>query len=126
MCASSSCAWRERLTLDFDIDPAARGRRLPALMVQPLVENAIAHGVARLPAGGTVGVAAGLRERMLVVRVTNPLAADAPAAPGNRQALVNIRRRLALRYGDTARIDIARDEQRFIVDMQLPQDRPDS
>ncbi|ROO28003.1 histidine kinase [Salinisphaera orenii MK-B5] len=116
----------ERLTLDFDIDPAARGCRLPALMVQPLVENAIAHGVARLPAGGTVGVAAGLRERMLVVRVTNPLAADAPAAPGNRQALVNIRRRLALRYGDTARIDIARDEQRFIVDMQLPQDRPDS
>lgn len=115
----------ERLTLDLDIADEARACVFPALLLQPLVENAIGHGVARLPGGGTVAVSARMDGRTLVVRVTNPLAANTPAAPGNRQALVNIRRRLALRYGDTAHIDITQDEQRFIVDMQLPQDPPE-
>jgi two-component system sensor histidine kinase AlgZ len=112
----------ERLTVAIDIEPAARTCRLPALCLQPLVENAIAHGVARLAEGGTVVIKADLDGQGLWVRVSNPLAENTPAAPGNRQALVNIKRRLALGYGDMAQLHITRDEARFSVALFLPQD----
>ncbi|GAB3670757.1 sensor histidine kinase [Salinisphaera aquimarina] len=112
----------ERLRMDIDIAAAAMACRLPSLALQPLVENAIGHGVARLPRGGVVSLSARVDGGMLVLRVANPLAADTPAVPGNRQALVNIERRLALRYGEAATLRITRDKEQFIVDMHLPQD----
>lgn len=111
----------ERLTLDTALDDAARGCALPALSLQPLVENAIGHGVARLPAGGTVTLQGWLEAGALQLRVSNPLAGDSPPVPGNRQALDNIRRRLALRYGDSAYLKVRPDNERFVVDMRIPQ-----
>ncbi|MES1927045.1 histidine kinase [Salinisphaera sp. T31B1] len=111
----------ERLCMAVDISQAARACHLPALSVQPLIENAIGHGVARLAQGGTVSLSAARRADQLVLNVTNPLAGRTAAAPGNRQALENIRHRLALRYGPQARLDIHADTQRFVVEMHIPQ-----
>ena len=116
-------AWRmgERLTFDVRIDENARACQLPALSLQPLVENAVGHGVARLPSGGTVVLRARRERDTLVLQVANPLAGDAPPVPGNRQALVNIRHRLALRYGDAAELRVTAEKARFTVDMIVPQ-----
>lgn len=111
----------ERLNMAIDIAPAARQCRLPALCLQPLVENAIGHGIARLAEGGTVVLKARVDRHGLWLQVSNPLTTNTPAAPGNRQALVNIEHRLALVYGDAARLQITRDANRFRVDMRLPQ-----
>lgn len=112
----------DRLTLDVDIDTQARTCRLPALSLQPLVENAIGHGVARLPRGGTVRVHAVGGPELLSVLVANPRVDETSDLPGNRQALANIRHRLALRYGDAGGLEVARDEHRYMVRLTVPQD----
>lgn len=112
----------QRLTMDREISDAAARCLLPALCLQPLVENAIGHGVARLAQGGTVTMRAWVQRNHLHVTVRNPVAAHAASAPGNRQALANIERRLALRYDDTARLQFTHDDTWFTVEMILPQD----
>lgn len=111
----------ERLTLSLSLTDDARAARLPALTVQPLVENAIGHGVARLSAGGTVALDTWLETDTLYVRVCNPVAENTAAAPGHRQALANIRNRLELAYGDAARLDVAHDDRSFTVTLVVPQ-----
>jgi two-component system sensor histidine kinase AlgZ len=111
----------QRLALDMALDDDARGCTLPALSLQPLIENAIGHGVARLPQGGTVTLKAWREAGALRLRVGNPLAGQAAPVPGNRQALDNIRHRLALRYGEAAYMKISHEQDRFIVDMGIPQ-----
>ena len=111
----------ERLHVDVQIEDGARSCRLPALSLQPLVENAIGHGVARLPEGGTVTLQARRERDALVLQVANPLAGDAPPVPGNRQALANIRHRLALRYEGAAELRVHAQTARFTVDMVVPQ-----
>lgn len=116
----------DRLAMEVDLSPPARDGRLPSLCLQPLVENAIGHGVARLPDGGTVRVRAWMEADMLFAEVRNPVAASAGRAPGHRQALSNIRRRLALAYDGQARLDFTHDATWFTVRLQLPQpDRED-
>ncbi|MDA3921863.1 MAG: histidine kinase [Salinisphaera sp.] len=117
---------RERLIMDVDISPAAARGLLPVLCLQPLVENAIGHGVARLPGGGAVSVRGWMEASQLHILVRNPVATQTPAAPGNRQALSNIERRLALRYEDAARLRFTQDDTWFTVHMILPQSLPRS
>lgn len=116
----------ERLTMAVDITDDTAQALLPALCLQPLVENAIGHGVARLADGGTVTIRGWLERGRLHITVRNPLAANTPAAPGNRQALSNIERRLGLRYGDAARLHFTHDDTWFTVEMILPQDTTSS
>lgn len=110
----------ERLAVDVEIAPPAGDCRLPSLCLQPLVENAIGHGVARLPDGGTVRVRAWVAAQTLFAEVRNPVASQAGRAPGHRQALANIQRRLALAYEDAARLDFTHDDTWFTVRLRLP------
>jgi len=114
----------DRLRTTFDIEPRARACRVPTLSIQPLIENAIGHGVARLAEGGTVQLKAAVADCNLTIRVVNPLATRSAPVPGNRQALDNIRHRLDLRYGERATLRITQDREHFIVEMQLPVDHP--
>lgn len=111
----------DRLRMDVAVSTAARACRLPSLSLQPLVENAIGHGVARLPAGGTVRLRAWTSAERLYAEVRNPVADRAGRAPGHRQALVNIERRLALVYDGTARLDFTHDATWFTVRLDVPQ-----
>ncbi|WP_423823006.1 histidine kinase [Salinisphaera sp. SPP-AMP-43] len=111
----------DRLRMEVDLSEAARECRLPSLCLQPLVENAIGHGVARLATGGTVRVRAWVQSRRLHAEVCNPVAARTGRAPGHRQAVANIERRLALAYDGAARLDFTHDDTWFTVTLELPQ-----
>ena len=94
-----------RLKLDWRIDPATEGALLPTLLLQPLVENAMKHGIAALPEGGTLALIAELTEGHVILRVENPMDADAPAPQGLGIGLRQVRQRLLGRFGNRARFE---------------------
>jgi LytS/YehU family sensor histidine kinase len=96
-----------RLQLAWSVDAAAEPALLPTLLLQPLVENAIKHGIAALPEGGTLSVAAEVLEGHVVLRVDNPLDADSPAPQGLGLGLRQVRQRLLGRFGSRARFEAA-------------------
>ena len=85
----------ERLQLEWQLDPAANSARLPPLLLQPLVENAVKHGVEPSATGAHVKVSTQLRGSMVVIKVTNTVPAGQGEC-GNGVALANVRARLRL------------------------------
>jgi two-component system sensor histidine kinase AlgZ len=85
----------ERLRLEWALDPAANEARLPPLLLQPLVENAIRHGVEPSASGADVKISTERRGSMVVIKVTNTVPAG-QGAPGHGVALANVRDRLSL------------------------------
>lgn len=113
----------DRLNIDWQLDDdLPLDEDLPALLIQPLVENAVVHGIARLPKGGTLTIRGERpRKRRLRFVIENPLPTDGSAsAPGNRTALENIRQRLELAYEEGARLRTHREGGRFRVELVLP------
>ena len=94
-----------RLQLAWTVDPAAESALLPTLLLQPLVENAIKHGIAALPEGGTLAVSADVLEGLVVLRVDNPMDLDSPAPQGLGIGLRQVRQRLLGRFGNRARFE---------------------
>jgi len=109
----------DRLRLERAIDPATLDCLLPPLLLQPLVENAIKHGVADRLDGGTVRLASELRAGQLIVTLENPVDVDAPARPGEGLGLENVRRRLAMLGPREGSLVVARDPDRFRVTLSL-------
>ncbi|MGH8442474.1 MAG: sensor histidine kinase [Nevskiaceae bacterium] len=112
----------ERLTINWDVAPGAETLDVPLLSVQPLVENAVYHGIERLPAPGTIGIAVRRDGNLLRVEVSNPRPdATAPLHQGQRLAVDNIAQRLALIYGEgRARLELGADGDRFVSRLTLP------
>jgi two-component system sensor histidine kinase AlgZ len=99
----------ERLRVAWQVDDALLTQLMPPLILQPLVENAVYHGVACLPQGGCVEIALGRSGDKLQVVVCNPLPpVGADHSSGHSMALDNIRQRLAVLFGNDASIDIER------------------
>ena len=93
----------ERLSVKWQIDVDVRLIRIPMLTLQPLLENAIYHGIQPLPEGGVVWVKIKQDQNMLRILITNPLPnVKKNHESGNRMALDNIRRRLVAIYGADA------------------------
>ena len=109
-----------------ELEPAAPhtalGALLPPMLLQPLLENAIKHGIRSLDQGGTIIVAAVRRADWLHLRVSNPVAAEASRERGLGLGLglQNIRQRLAVIYADQARIVARRQGGQFEVEISLP------
>jgi two-component system sensor histidine kinase AlgZ len=121
----------ERLHVAWDVADDAARLEVPLLSVQPLVENAIYHGVERLPGAATVQVGARRRDGALTIEVTNPRPEPGtPPHEGQRIAIDNIAQRLALIYGDgKARLELGEEGDRFVARLTLPQvvvNAPDS
>ncbi len=110
----------ERLHVDWRADNAPPQALLPSLVLQPLLENAVCHGIEPRPEGGRIGVDIFARDGQLNVVVRNPCPAVAPARPGNRMALSNIRERLALHFDAEARLSAHRVGDEFVVQMVMP------
>lgn len=109
-----------RLTLVQDIDAAALACLLPPMMLQPLVENAVKHGIAHLIGGGTIRIAAQRAGSLLKIVVENDIDADSPPAGGHGIGLANVRQRLAATYGHEASIHWTREAHQFRVALTLP------
>jgi two-component system, LytTR family, sensor histidine kinase AlgZ len=110
-----------RLEVEWHIDTLPPGAQVPGLMIQPLLENAIYHGVEPRPQGGKVTVNGDFSRGMITVVVRNPLpAANVTMRDGNRLALANIRERLELMYGDRATVKAGRFDDEYIVTLRFP------
>jgi two-component sensor histidine kinase len=107
----------DRLQFEIEADEAARRALLPPLLLQPLIENAIHHGLEPKLEGGRILVQARLQAGQLSIRIADDglglPALDAPGAPARRPrragtglALANIRARLQTRYGADARLEL--------------------
>jgi signal transduction histidine kinase len=108
-----------KLRATFRIDPEAPRVPVPVLTLEPLVENAVKHGVAALPEGGEVRVEAAIEGRELRVRVTDTGPGFAPAARDG-VGLENVRRRLALCLGESARLEIERRDGATCAGFRVP------
>jgi len=85
----------DRLRVQWVLDPNAQGALLPPLLLQPLVENAVRHGVEPSPGGADVKISTERRGSVVVIKVTNTVPAG-PGVAGNGVALKNVRERLRL------------------------------
>jgi len=112
-----------RLCVEERVDEATLGCILPPLLLQPIVENAIRHGIASRSDGGVLRIQACVDGAHLRIDVENPFDPDAPRRPGVGVGLANVRRRLFAAYGDRARVETERGEDRFRVAISLPAEK---
>ena len=110
----------ERLTHVTLADDEARACVVPPLLLQPLVENAVTHGIAQRLEGGEIRIEAKRQGAELFIAITNPRDADAPHRPGTGIGLQNVRRRLAALHGDEAELHSIPSDEAFRVELRLP------
>jgi two-component system, LytTR family, sensor histidine kinase AlgZ len=110
----------ERLRITWELDAAPTDALLPPLVLQPLLENAVFHGVEPGTAVGEVLVRIERRGDRVLARIENPYVADQQRRVGNRMALENIRERLALFFDAEARIETSADGRRYRVEIEMP------
>jgi two-component system, LytTR family, sensor histidine kinase AlgZ len=116
----------ERLHVDTHIEPQAESCLLPPLLLQPLLENAIIHGISTLPAGGTVRLSAECSGGRLHLSVENSVDPDAPEPRKGGRGLANVRLRLEARYGKDAILRAIAEEELFRVIISLPGETSDA
>jgi two-component system sensor histidine kinase AlgZ len=110
----------ERLTIDWRVDELPPGAAVLPLMLQPLLENAVAHGIQARPEGGTLSVYGREENDRVVITIGNPLAPEGVSTSGHGMAIRNIRERLALAWGSRAELFTNRDSERFYAVMVVP------
>ncbi len=111
-----------RLQYEEDVPPALLQLALPALLLQPLVENAVKHGIAGLTGPGELRLEARQEQDRLRLILANDYDPDSPPPAASGHGLENIRRRLAAYYGagEPARLWLERQAGRFIARLELP------
>ena len=112
----------ERLRVELDVDGRLDRALVPHLLLQPLVENAVRHGIAPRPRGGCVELRVAAQDGRLRIEVADdgPGATEAALDAGQGIGLSNTRARLAALYGDDHRMEIASGPEGFTVRVELP------
>ena len=110
----------ERLQLRWHLRDMPQDALIPPLVLQPLLENAVYHGIEPLAAGGLIEVSLYLGDRRLHLEVRNPLSATAAKTDGNHIALANIRERLALLFDVEAEYRVERGLDSYAVHIIIP------
>lgn len=109
-----------RLNMVENVDPRALGMNVPPLLLQPLVENAVAHGIANLVEGGCIRLDVALRDGDLSIVVENTFDPEAPVRRRNGVGLANVRQRLEARYGNRAKFGAGAQGTSFRVALEFP------
>ncbi len=111
----------DRLTVRWDVDALPMRALMPSLTIQPLLENAIYHGIEMLPDGGVVNVSGDWVDDDLRITIRNPVAPDQSRKKGgNQMAMTNIRQRFELAYGNRATVDIQETNSDYSVQLRFP------
>ena len=115
--------FEDRLRLNVAIDPAAASLLVPPMILQTLVENALKHGIARLPQGGDLQIRASAHNGTLVLEVENTGELTESRSGDTQVGLNNIRERLRILYGDRASLALRNSENGHVVaTIQIPKD----
>ena len=110
----------DRLRVRRDLEGLPPDFPLPRLLLQPLVENAVRHGIQPSREGGEVILRGHYERDGIVIEIDNPCTSE-PASGGHGHGLDNVRQRVAFRYGARARVTAGPKDGRFIVRLQLPE-----
>ena len=112
----------DKMIVQEDIDPGLLTKSFPAMLLQPLVENAVKHGIANTRSGGTISLSIRQSDQRIVGIVINETS-DESLQPknGNGISINNIRQRLDRMYGDNYRWHVdASDKNRFKIEFEIP------
>ena len=117
----------DRLQVDWQIDTLPMQTLIPGLTIQPLIENAINHGIEPLPEGGRITVSGELQaDGRIRLVIENPVASEnqrrqhKSRRPGHQLALDNIRQRFQLAYGDKASVTATEHTGRYVIELIFP------
>ena len=112
----------ERLQVIWDLDSLPDSVRLPTLTLQPLIENAIYHGIETLASGGTIRITGKKTDNHIKIDIDNPLPPDTyqDHHNGNRLAQDNVQQRINAFFGDRGRLMIFIVEGRYHAEITLP------
>jgi two-component system sensor histidine kinase AlgZ len=110
----------ERLDVDWRVDELPAAAAVLPLMLQPLLENAVAHGIQTLQQGGKIAVYGRTEGDQVVITIGNPLAPEGSDTSGHGMAIRNIRERLSLAFGSRASLLTNRDKEQFYAVLSLP------
>lgn len=112
----------ERLKVEEDLKSVPQDAAIPMLTLQPLVENAIYHGIQPLEQGGTIKVLGQMQENMVSIHLSNPVPSHTQikTQQGNRIAMANIAHRLNLLFGSHARLKINATPTEYEVTITFP------
>ncbi len=111
----------ERLQVDWQVDALPMEATVPALILQPLLENAVYHGIEPLDRGGVIRVGGRLDGRTAVLTIDNPVSPRVIGRrPGHRIGLDNVRQRLELMFHGEAGVEVIEAPERFVVTLRFP------
>jgi two-component system, LytTR family, sensor histidine kinase AlgZ len=110
----------ERLQVEWHIAKIPSTLMIPPLILQPLVENAVYHGIETLAQGGTIVINITTSAQSLLLRISNPLSPRPEKSGGNKMALKNIRERLRLHYDLEAQLRQYEEQGQYVVEITIP------
>ncbi len=112
----------ERLRVRWLVNDLPMRALVPGLLIQPLLENAIYHGIEPLPEGGEVLIEGFLRKNQMEIKISNPLSGDNAqhSYSGNQLALANVKQRLELAYPGKARVEVEQTPGEYQISLFLP------
>ena len=115
----------DRLRVEWDIERLPRKRWVPSLILQPLLENAIYHGIEPSPEGGRIRISGSAEGKRITIKITNPRAPSRAEAhrKGNQIALENIRLRLQLAFGAQAGVALTEVGHEFETTLYFPREK---
>jgi two-component system sensor histidine kinase AlgZ len=113
----------DRLRVERDTAMLPADLPVPSLLLQPLVENAVLHGIQPLPDGGTVAIRGAASPGRITITIHNPRPAVAPTyARGNRTALENVRQRMRYHYGERGKLEVDAGAGYYAVVVNIPRE----
>jgi two-component system sensor histidine kinase AlgZ len=110
----------ERLRVEWQIDEMPGDALIPSLLLQPLIENAVHHGIEPRSDEGTIQIVIIRRGERVRVEITNPMSPIPPTRPGNQMALSNVRERLMLLYDMEAELKGGPEGEQFRLQLEFP------
>jgi two-component system sensor histidine kinase AlgZ len=112
-----------RLQMEENIEEEALEFDVPPLLLQPLVENAVSHGVANLVEGGCIRLGVQCKDGVVSIEIENSFDPDAPPRRKSGVGLMNVRQRLAARYGNRSGFSAKPEGEVFKVAITLPAEK---
>jgi sensor histidine kinase YesM len=111
----------DRLSISENVDESCLGDPIPPLLLQPIIENAVKHGISTLQEGGLIELVVS-KDPDLRISIENPFDPESSPSPGTNRGLAMVEQRLGAFYGKHARMVVHRRSDRFQVILEIPGD----